>query len=249
MVSTNSYIETMKRVAKIFNENNIKYALSGGVVAELRSGVIKAHKDVDFSILERDIPKIEEVLQQNGIYTRTQMVSIEEGENWADTTGHNKTAKDINTGVDVGFFVYGNQEDEYDETGELVSEGGFVRKTQIQYKGKSITLRERMDAQLENYLFSQCRYEELEGIKINVQPLPYIMMLKAKNMRGKDRVDLVNTIELLTDEEIEEYNKLKNSISNIHCTAQMGKSAKEGKCDEVKKVIDISAKAKGIEEI
>jgi len=239
-MDNSSYIETMKKVAKIFNENNIRYALAGGVVAELRTGIVKTHKDVDFAIFEKDMKIIEELLKSNGIYCRSQLIQLTDKDNWVDTTGHNKTGKDINTGIDIGFFLYGNQEDEFSEDGELLSEAGFTRKTNIQYSGKNITLRERMNDELEEYLFNADRVEELDGIKIKVQPLAYIMMLKARNLRGKDRQDLVNTTQLLTDEEIDEYNIFKNSILNIYCTAQMGANAKEGKCEEVKRLIDIS---------
>lgn len=237
--NTSSYIETMKKVATIFNENNIRYALAGGVVAELRSGIVKAHKDVDFAIFEDDMQDIEELLKNNGIYCRSQLVQLGENDNWVDTTGHNKTGKDIDTGVDIGFFLYGNQEDEFAEDGELTSEAGFVRKTDIQYRDKKITLRERLASELEGYLFNPDRVEELDGVSIKVQPLAYIMMLKARNLRGKDRQDLVNTTQLLTDEEINEYNRFKNSILSISCTAQMGESAKEGKCEEVKHLVDM----------
>lgn len=237
--STSSYIETMKKVAKIFNENNIRYALAGGVVAELRSGIVKAHKDVDFAIFEDDMQIIEEVLKSNGIYCRNQLVQLGENDNWVDTTGHNKTGKAVDTGIDIGFFLFGNQEDEFGEDGELISEAGFIRKTDIQYRSKKITLRERMNSELEGYLFDLDRVEELDGISIKVQPLAYIMMLKARNLRGKDRQDLVNTTQLLTDEEIDEYNRFKNSILSIFCTAQMGSSAKEGKCEEVKRLVDM----------
>ena len=239
MDNNSNYIETMKKVAKIFNENNIRYALAGGVVAELRTGVVKTHKDVDFAIFEEDMQIIEELLKNNSIYCRSQIVQLDVNDNWVDTTGHNRIGKDINTGIDIGFFLYGNQEDEFDEYGELVSEAGFTRKTNIQYKGKKITLRERMNSELEEYLFDSDRVEEVDGIKIKVQPLAYIMMLKARNLRGKDRQDLVNTTQLLTDKEIEEYNTFKNSILNTHCTAQMGAGAKEGNCEEVKHVIDV----------
>ena len=238
--NSSSYIETMKKVAKIFNENNIRYALAGGVVAELRTGIVKTHKDVDFAIFEDDMQIIEELLKNNNIYCRSQLVQLSDNDNWVDTTGHNKIGKDIDTGIDIGFFLYDNQEDEFDEDGELVSEAGFTRKTNIQYKSKKITLRERMNSELEGYLFNLNRAEELDGIRIKVQPLAYIMMLKARNLRGKDRQDLVNTMQLLTDEEIDEYNRFKNSILSIYCTAQMGVSAKEGKCEEVKHLIDIS---------
>lgn len=237
--STSSYIETMKKVATIFNENNIRYALAGGVIAELRNGIVKAHKDVDFSVFEDDIGIIEEVLKSNGIYCRSQLVQLSENDNWVDTTGHNKTGKDIDTGIDIGFFLFSNQEDEFGEDGELISETGFIRKTEVQYRGKKITLRERMNSELEGYLFNPDRVEELDGVSIRVQPLAYIMMLKARNLRGKDRQDLVNTTQLLTDEEIDEYNRFKNSILSIYCTAQMGESAKEGKCEEVKRLVDI----------
>lgn len=240
MDNNSSYIETMKKVVKIFNENNIRYALSGGVVAELRTGIVKTHKDVDFSIYEDDMQIIEELLNKNNIYCRSQIIQLSDNDNWVDTTGHNKIGKDIDTGIDIGFFLYGNQEDEFDEDGELVSEAGFTRKTNIEYKSKKITLRDRMNSELEGYLFNLDRTEELDGIRIKVQPLAYIMMLKARNLREKDRKDLVNTMKLLTDEEIDEYNKFKNSILNIYCTAQMGASAKEGKCEEVKRLIDIS---------
>lgn len=239
-MDNSSYIETMKKVAKIFNENNISYALAGGVVAELRTGMVKTHKDVDFAIFEKDMEIIEKLLKDNGIYCRSHLIHLTDKDNWVDTTGHNKTAKDINTGIDIGFFLYGNQEDKFSEDGELLSEAGFTRKTNIQYRGKNITLRERMSDELEEYLFNTDRVEELDGIKIKVQPLAYIIMLKARNLRGKDREDLVNTTQLLTDEEIDEYNIFKNSILNIYCTAQMGASAKEGKCEEVKRLIDIS---------
>lgn len=237
--NTSSYIETMKKVATIFNKNNIRYALAGGVVAELRSGIVKAHKDVDFAIFGDDMQVIEEILKSNGIYCRSQLVQLNENDNWVDTTGHNKTGKDINTGIDIGFFLFSNQEDEFGEDGELISETGFIRKTEVQYRGKKITLRERMNSELEGYLFNPDRVEELDGVSIKVQPLAYIMMLKARNLRGKDRQDLVNTTQLLTDEEIDEYNRFKNSILSIFCTAQMGASAKEGKCEEVKRVVDI----------
>lgn len=240
MDNNSSYIETMKKVAKLLNENNIRYALAGGVVAELRTGIVKTHKDVDFAIFEDDMQIIEELLKNNRIYCRSQFLQLSENDNWVDTTGHNKTGKDINTGIDIGFFLYKNQEDEFGEDGELLSEAGFTRKTDIQYRGKKITLRERMNSELEEYLFDSDRVEELDGIRIKVQPLAYIMMLKARNLRGKDRQDLVNTTKLLTDEEIDEYNKFKNSILSIYCTAQMGTSAKEGKCEEVKCLIDIS---------
>lgn len=237
--NSSSYIETMKKVSKIFNENNIRYALAGGVVAELRSGIVKIHKDVDFAVFEEDMQIIEELLKNNGIYCKNQLVQLSDNDNWVDTTGHNKTGKDVNTGIDIGFFLYNNQEDEFGEGGELISKAGFTRKTNIQYRGKKITLRERMNSELEAYLFNSDRVEELDGIKIKVQPLPYIMMLKARNLRGKDRKDLVNTTQLLTDEEIDEYNRFKNSILSIYCTAQMGETAKEGKCEEVKNLIDL----------
>lgn len=241
--NSGSYIETMKKVSKILNENNIRYALAGGVVAELRTGIVKTHKDVDFAVFEDDMQIIEELLKNNGIYCRSQLVQLSDNDNWVDTTGHNKTGKDIDTGIDIGFFLYGNQEDEFGEDGELISEAGFTRKTNIQYRGKKIILRERMNSELEGYLFNSDRVEELDGIRIKVQPLAYIMMLKARNLRGKDRQDLVNTTQLLTDEEIDEYNRFKNSILSIYCTAQMGATAKEGKCEEVKSLIDILEKA------
>ncbi len=37
MQNNSSYIETMKNVAKILNENKIRYALAEEVVAELRT--------------------------------------------------------------------------------------------------------------------------------------------------------------------------------------------------------------------
>ena len=244
MNNTSSYIKTMKKVAQIFNDNNIRYALAGGVVAELRSGIIKTHKDVDFSVFEDDMQTIEKLLKDNGIYCKNRLVQLKDTDNWVDTTGHNETAKDIDTGIDIGFFLYDNQDDEFNESGEFISKAGFVRKTYIQYKNNQIILRERMNSELENYLFNSNRVENLDGTQVKVQPLPYIMMLKARNLRGKDRQDLVNTVRLLTDEEIDEYNKLKNSILNIHCTAQMGKNAKEGKCEEVKHLIDLSEEVK-----
>ena len=237
--NTSSYIETMKKVKRIFNENDIRYALAGGVVAELRTGIVKAHKDVDFAIFEDDMEIIEEVLKSNGIYCRSQFVQLGENDNWVDTTGHNKTGKDIDTGIDIGFFLFNNQEDEFGEDGELISEAGFTRKTDVQYRGKKITLRERMNSELEEYLFNPDRVEELDGISIKVQPLAYIMMLKARNLRGKDRQNLVNTTQLLTEGEIDEYNRFKNSILSIFCTAQIGERAKEGKCEEVKRLVDI----------
>lgn len=239
-MDNSSYIETLRKVAKIFNDNNIRYALAGGVVAELRTGIVKAHKDIDFAVFEDDMQIIEELLRNNSIYCRSQMVQLSDTDNWVDTTGHNKIGKDINTGIDIGFFLYDTQEDEFGEDGELVSEAGFTRKTNIQYKGKKITLRERMSSELEGYLFNLDRTEELDGIRIKVQPLAYIMMLKARNLRGKDRQDLVNAMQFLTDEEVAEYNKFKNTILDIYYTAQMGSNAKEGRCQEVKHLIDIS---------
>ena len=238
-MDNSNYVETMKKVAKIFNENNIRYALAGGVVAELRTGIVKTHKDVDFAVFENDMEIIEELLKNNGIYCKSQLIQLTDNNNWVNTTGHNKIGKDINTGIDIGFFLYSNQEDEFSEDGELLSEAGFIRKTNIQYSGKNITLRERMSDALEEYLFNADRTEELDGIRIKVQPLAYIMMLKARNLREKDRQDLVNTTQLLRNEEIDEYNRFKNSILNIYCTAQMGANAKEGKCEEVKHLIDI----------
>lgn len=236
------YIETMKRVADIFNKNEIRYALAGGVVSELRTGEIRTHKDIDFAVFENDIPQIVELLKQNSIKSKEQIVAGTE--NWVDTTEHNLTAVDNKTGTNIGFFIYSNQQEEYNEIGELVSKAGFVRKTIMDYQGVNITLRERISNDLEKYLFSKERYEELDGVKINVQPLAYIMTLKARNMRQKDRADLVHTTQLLNNDEIEEYNKYKGSILNIQYTAQAGDNAKEGNVDEVKRLIDITNKQK-----
>lgn len=238
MDNISKYMETLEKVATIFNNNNIRYALSGGVVAELRSGKVKEHKDIDFSVFSEQMEDIERLLMENGIHCMTDLVHLNNNDNWVDTVSHNKTANDPSTGVDIGFFTYENQDDEFSD-GECVSEAGFVRKTDIEYKGKQITLRERFDDELKDYLFSEDRYENVNGTRVKVQPLPYIIMLKTRNMRGKDRGDIVRTTELLTDDEIDEYNRFKNSILSIHCTAQCGENAKEGNCDEVKRLIDI----------
>lgn len=241
------YIETMKKVADIFNKNEIRYALAGGVVSELRTGEIRTHKDIDFAVFEEDIPQIVEVLAQSSIKSKEQIVA--DAENWADTTEHNLTAIDDKTGTNIGFFIYSNQQEQYSETGELVSKAGFVRKTIMNYQGINIILRERMSNDLEDYLFSKERYEELDGVKINVQPLAYIMTLKARNMRQKDRADLVHTTQLLSDDEIEEYNKYKGSILNILYTAQVGDNAKEGNVEEVKRLVDMTNKHKNQSDI
>ena len=236
MDDVRNYIDTMKKVATIFNENDIKYALAGGVVSELRTGQIRTHKDVDFAVFEEDIPKILELFSKSKIEHNLQVPQVD---NFADTTEHNITAIDTETGTNIGFFIYANEQEKYDEFGEIITDSGFVRKTTINYNGKTVTLRERMNSDLIDYLFSKDRYENIEDVNINVQPLTYIIMLKSRNMRTKDRDDLVKTTELLSKDEIDEYNKYKNDILSVYYTAQLGSEAKEGRIDEVKKILDI----------
>lgn len=231
--------ETLKKIATLFNENNIQYALTGGIVSELRSGIIREHKDIDFAIKKGDIIKIEQLLEVEGIYCRDKIIELKENDSWTDTTEHNRTAIDANNGCNIGFFVYDTQKDIYGEDGDLISKEGFFREYNIKYKGSKVLIRERMDEEIENYMFSDDTCEYLEGVKINTQPLPYVMMLKARNIRGKDRNDLVNTVSLLSDKEIDEYNKYKNNIVNIKYTAQLGEDALEGDINEVKKIIDL----------
>ncbi len=235
----NIYIQTLKKVAGILNENDIKYALAGGVVAELRSGKIKSHKDVDLAVFEEDMPKIKEVFREGKIFCGKKTVQLKESDNWIDTTEHNVIGKDIDTGVDIGFFVFDRQEDQFNDFGDLTSKAGFVRKTDVQYKGKDITLRQRMSDALEEYLFDPDRVEVVDDISVKVQPLPYIIMLKTRNMRDKDREDIVSTTELLTDSEIDEYNNFKNEILSTSYTAQIGEGL-EGNCDTVRELIDVA---------
>ena len=118
MDNINKYIETLKKVATIFNDNNIRYALSGGIIAELRSGKVKEHKDIDFSVFSEQMEDIERILKENGIYCMTSLVRLKDNDNWIDTVSHNTIAKDTSTGIDIGFFTYENQEDEYSDYSE-----------------------------------------------------------------------------------------------------------------------------------
>ena len=235
-MNNSKYIETLKRVAKLFNENNIDYAIAGGLVAELRSNDIKDHKDIDFCIKLKQLEQIRLVLEANGINLWSDIIEIADDKSLQDTVEHNVGAIDYKNGINIGFFIFEKQKDIFDH-GELTSEEGYMRKTMVRNSGTVITLRERLDEELEEYLFNPQNCYNVDGVNIVTQPLPYVMILKSKNIRENDITDIKNMVESLSKEEIFEYNQYKKHISNTTNTAQLNNGL-EGSIKDISKLFD-----------
>jgi len=235
-MNNSKYTETLKRVAKLFNENNIDYAIAGGLVAELRSNDIKDHKDIDFCIKSKQLEQIRLVLEANGINLWSDIIEIADDKSWQDTVEHNVGAIDYKNGINIGFFVFEKQQDIYVD-GIPTSDAGYMRKTIVKNNGTVITLRERLDEELEEYLFDPQNCYDVDGVNIVTQPLPYVMILKSKNIREHDVTDIKNMVESLSKEEIFEYNKYKKNISNTTNTAQLNNGV-EGSIKDISKLFD-----------
>jgi len=235
-MNDSKYTETLKKVAKLFNENNIDYAIAGGLVAELRSNDIKDHKDIDFCIKLEQLEQIRLVLEANGINLWSDIIEIADDKSLQDTVEHNVGAIDYKNGINIGFFIFEKQKDIFDH-GELTLEDGYMRKTIVKNSGTVITLRERLDEELEEYLFNPQNCYNVDGVNIITQPLPYVMILKSKNIREHDITDIKNMVESLSKEEIFEYNKYKKHISNTTNTAQLNNGL-EGSIKDISKLFD-----------